>query len=226
MNTLIIAAHPDDEVLGCGGTIARLAQEGHNVTIVIVGEGITSRKDLTENEKSSLLQKLHKQTRSVGEFLGAKDVRLLEYPDNRLDTVPLLDIIHSLEEIIEEVQPEIVYTQHGGDLNIDHNKVFRAVLTATRPIEGCPVKTVLAYEVGSSTEWAFQKFAPVFRPTSFVDISTTLEKKVTAMEMYESEKRAFPHPRSTKAIEAKACTYGSTAGLHAAEAFECIRCIR
>jgi len=158
--------------------------------------------------------------------LGAKEVRLLWFPDNRLDTVPLLDVVHKLEEIIEEVKPEVVYTQHGGDLNIDHSVTFRATLTATRPLEGSSITCVYAYEVGSSTEWSFQRFSPVFRPTSFVDISRTLEKKLQAMEMYKSEARDFPHPRSQAAISAKAQVWGSTVGVHAAEAFELIRCIR
>lgn len=225
-NILVIAAHPDDEVLGAGGTIARLSHEGAHVTIVILAEGITSRAGLSENAKKSQSEFLHGQARKVGKFLGAKDVRLLGFPDNRMDTVPLLDIVQKIEEVIDDVRPEIVYTQHGGDLNIDHAVTFRATMTATRPMRGSCVKCVYAYEVGSSTEWSFQKFSPVFRPTSFMDISKTLTKKIEAMQMYESETRAFPHPRSPEAIEAKAKVWGSTAGLLAAEAFECIRTVQ
>lgn len=223
MNVLVIAAHPDDEVLGCGGTIARLASEGKNVHIVILAEGITSRADVAENEAAEQMKILHQQAKAVGKFLGATDVQLLGFPDNRMDTVPLLDVVQKIEKVIEEIQPDVVYTQHGGDLNIDHSVTFRATLTATRPMEGCPVKCVYAYEVGSSTEWSFQKLSPVFRPTSYVDISSTLDKKMQAMTIYTSEVRPFPHPRSPAAISTKAKFHGSTVGLHAAEAFELIR---
>ena len=225
-NVLVIAAHPDDEVLGVGGTIARLAGEGAHVTILILAEGITSRAELTEKDKKSQLKVLREQARKVGKFLGAKDVRFLGFPDNRLDTVPLLDVVHTIEAVIKEVKPEVVYTQHGGDLNIDHAVTFRATMTATRPMRGSCVKCVYAYAVGSSTEWSFQKFSPVFRPASFMDISKTLTKKIRAMQMYESEARAFPHPRSPEAIEAQAKVWGSTAGLLSAEAFECIRTVQ
>lgn len=226
MNILVVAAHPDDEVLGAGGTIARLTSEGHTVTIMILAEGITSRADVNEKEAARQLSMLHKQAGNVGKFLGASDVRLFGFPDNCMDTVPLLEVVQKIERVIEEVQPMIVYTPHGGDLNIDHECTFRAVLTATRPTEGCPVKYVYAYEVGSSTEWSFQAFAPVFHPTSYSDISKTLAAKMEAMTMYAGEVRPFPHPRSPAAISARAQVHGSTVGLHAAEAFELIRGIQ
>jgi len=223
MNILVVAAHPDDEVLGCGGTIARLAGEGHDVSILILGEGVTSRYGNPSDADPALLETLHAQAQKVGEFLGAKEVELAKLPDNRFDTVPLLDVIKIIEEQVERVQPEVVYTQHGGDLNIDHAVTFRAVLTATRPLKGCPVKKVYAYEVNSSTEWAFRQFAPIFHPNTFVDISETLEKKLKAMEIYEGEARPFPHPRSPEALRATAQKWGSSAGLGAAEAFILIR---
>jgi LmbE family N-acetylglucosaminyl deacetylase len=223
MNVLVVAAHPDDEVLGCGGTIAKLSAEGHAVSILILGEGVTSRYDKPEQADKKLLSKLHADAEKAGKSLGAKSVTLANFPDNRFDTVPLLDIIKAVEREVERVKPEVVYTQHGGDLNIDHQYTFRAVLTATRPMKDCPVKKVLAYEVGSSSEWAFQQFAPVFHPNVFEDIGTTLEKKITAMESYESEARAFPHPRSPEALRAQAKHWGSVAGLPAAEAFVLVR---
>src|SRR3989344_2352837 len=219
MNTLIIAAHPDDEVLGCGGTIARLSKEGNSVHILILGEGVTSRYDDPAKADVRELATLHKKAQDVGAFLGAKSVTLSKLPDNRFDTVALLDIIKIIEKKIAEIKPETVYTQHGGDLNIDHQCTFRAVLTATRPVAGSPVKKVYGYEVGSSTEWSFGEFAPVFRPQVFVDIGATLAKKTQAMAMYESEARAFPHPRSAEAIEALAKTRGSMAGVSPSGAF-------
>ena len=223
MNVLVIAAHPDDEVLGCGGTIARLADEGHDVSIAILGEGIMSRYDEERHADRSLLKKLQAHSRKVGKMLGAKDVSLYGFPDNKFDVVPLLEIIKVIEKLVEKIQPEVIYTQHGGDLNIDHATLFRAVMTITRPIKGGPIRAVYAFEVNSSTEWAFQKFAPVFCPNVFVDISQTLDRKVAAMKMYKSEVRRYPHPRSPEALRAVAQRWGSTAGVDAAEAFELIR---
>jgi LmbE family N-acetylglucosaminyl deacetylase len=226
MNILIIAAHPDDEVLGCGGTIGRLSQEGHDVHIAILGEGITSRFVKREPADQSFVKTLHERSMEAAQFLGAKDVTLLNLPDNRFDTVPLLDIVKLIEEVIDRIAPELVYTQHGGDLNIDHQKVYRATLTATRPVSGSPVQRIYAYEVPSSTEWAFQSFTPLFKPNSFVDIGNTLEAKIEALKLYDSEIRDFPHPRSPEALRASARRWGSVVGLDAAEAFEVVREIR
>lgn len=226
MTILVVAAHPDDEVLGCGGSMARFAQEKNAVHVLILGEGLTSRFKEASTAPASEKEKLHGQARAAGALLGAKSVTLHGLPDNRFDTVPLLEIVKAIEMKIEELKPETVFTQHGGDLNIDHERTFRAVLTATRPMSGSPVKRVYAYEVPSSTEWAFQKFDPVFRPNTFVDIDATLEKKIAAMALYEGENRAFPHPRSAQALRAHAQYWGSVAGLPAAEAFELIRAVR
>jgi LmbE family N-acetylglucosaminyl deacetylase len=226
MTTLVIAAHPDDEVLGCGGTIARLAKEGHDVYIAILGEGITSRYQQREQADPKLIEALHARSQQVAELLGAKDLFLSNLPDNRFDTVPLLDVIKIIEKLVENLQPQVIYTHHGGDLNIDHLVLHRAVLTATRPMVGHPVKEIYAFEVPSSTEWAFGQFNSVFRPNVFVDISATLESKVQAMALYESEARPFPHPRSPEALWAIARRWGSVVGLEAVEAFELIRHIR
>lgn len=226
MNVLVIAAHPDDEVLGCGGTIARLSQEGHNVYITILGEGITSRYQRREQADQALVKALHARSGEVAQILGAKDLFMHNLPDNRFDTVPLLGVVKVIEDMVERTRPQVIYTQHGGDLNIDHVVVYRATLTATRPLAGTPVKELYAYEVPSSTEWAFQTFEPAFRPTVFVDISDTLETKIRAMGTYEGEARAFPHPRSPEALRAVAWRWGSVAGLQAAECFQLVRWIR
>jgi LmbE family N-acetylglucosaminyl deacetylase len=136
--------------------------------------------------------------------------------------VPLIDVVKIIEGLVEELQPQMVFTQHGGDLNVDHVVVFRATLTAVRPLANRSVKRLYAYEVASSTEWAFQQFSPVFQPSLFLDISQTLDLKIKAMEIYEGEIRAFPHPRSPEALHATALRWGSVAGLPAAEAFQCI----
>lgn len=225
MNVLVIAAHPDDEVLGCGGTIAQLARDGHEVYVAILGEGITSRFDRREEANAALVERLRHCSRDAGKLLGVREVFNFGLPDNRFDTVALLDVVKIIEGLVARLEPEHVYTQHGGDLNIDHNVVYRATLTATRPTKGHPVRRVLAYEVASSTEWAFQRFAPRFTPNVFVDIADKLEDKIRAMEVYESEARAFPHPRAPESLRAIAYTWGSTVGVHAAEAFELVRAI-
>lgn len=222
---LVVAAHPDDEVLGCGGTLARLSSscETH---IVILGEGISSRSDRRSEADPAALEKLWGETRAVGGLLGARSVTVEGLPDNRFDEPPLLEVVKRVERIVERLKPGVVYTHHPGDLNIDHAITFRAVMTATRPQAGCPVREVYTFEVASSTEWAFQQVAPSFRPNVFVDIRATLETKIKAMTMYESEVRAFPHPRSPEALRIQAQRWGSVAGLGAAEAFELVRSIR
>jgi LmbE family N-acetylglucosaminyl deacetylase len=226
VKVLVIAAHPDDEILGCGATSARLVAEGHEVHFAILGEGITSRHSQRENADTKQLSELHKQAHDAAAKVGVKHVTLHKLPDNRLDTVPLLDVVKIVEELIEGFKPEVLYTHHGGDLNIDHEVIHRAVLTATRPVAAHPVRDIYAFEVPSSTEWAFQRLEPVFRPNVFVDVSRTIEAKVAAMECYESEAREFPHPRSPQALRAAAMRWGSVAGCGAAEAFELVRSIR
>lgn len=223
---LVVAAHPDDEVLGCGGTLARLAAEGASVSILILANGLTSRADFDADRDAGALQTHHDRARRAGALLGAKDVSLSGFPDQKMDTVPLLDITQTIEREIARVQPSVVFTQHGGDLNLDHVITFRATLTATRPTKGCPVKKVYAYEVGSSTEWSFQQFEPRFQPQVFFDIAGHLETKIAAMQIYESEARSFPHPRSPEAIRAAAMRWGSASGVAAAEAFQLVREIR
>jgi len=215
---LVIAAHPDDEVLGCGGTIAKMAAEGKQVEILILGEGAASRGGSAEAQ----IKQLQDDARKAAAIMGAKKVRFASLPDNRFDTVALLDIVKQIEAVVEEVKPELVFTQHGGDLNVDHEITFRAVMTAVRPMSGNKIRALYAYEVASSTEWAFQRFSPVFRPSLFVNISGFFDQKIAAMEAYESESRPAPHPRSPEVLRAIAAVRGSAAGMAAAEAFETI----
>jgi LmbE family N-acetylglucosaminyl deacetylase len=226
MNVLVVAAHPDDELLGCGGTAARLAGEGHSVYLSILGEGITSRHTDRAGADPVAIKSLHGSSQRVADLLGAKELSLHGLPDNRFDSVPLLDVVKMVEQIIERWRPEAVYTHHGGDLNVDHRILSQAVLTATRPGQRNSVRDVYMFEIPSSTEWAFQQLSPAFRPNVFVDISATLDTKLKGMREYESEVRAFPHPRSSEALRAIAQRWGSVAGCKAAEAFELVRSIR
>ena len=226
MNVLVVAAHPDDEILGCGGTMARLAREGHEVRIAILAEGMSSRYVQREDADQQQLKHLHARAQQAANKVGAKELVLCKLPDNRLDTVPLLDVVKLVEELITRFRPEAIYTHHPGDLNVDHGVVHRAVLTATRPVAGQWVREIYAFEVPSSTEWAFQRLEPVFRPSVFVDIAETLDTKLEALACYDTETRKFPHPRSAEALRAIAARWGSVAGLPAAEAFELIRSVR
>jgi LmbE family N-acetylglucosaminyl deacetylase len=224
---LIVAAHPDDEVLGCGGTIARYAGQGDEVYCLILGEGATSRSKHKDKRKSdSAVKQLRAQAAKAAQVLGIKEVSFQSLPDNRFDTVPMLDIVKIIESLIDKLQPCTIYTHHGADLNIDHQITRQAVLTAARPLQNCPVKEIYAFEVPSSTEWSFEQSEKAFHPNVFIDISETLETKVQAMQLYESETRPFPHPRSPDALRAIAHRWGSVAGVEAAEAFQLIRLIR
>jgi LmbE family N-acetylglucosaminyl deacetylase len=227
MTILVIAAHPDDEVLGCGGTIARYAAGGHDVQIAILGEGISSRHTQRGDAPQPELQKLQADARAAAAAMGARSVVFGGLPDNRFDQLALLDVVKQVEAWIAIARPDAIYTHHPGDLNVDHGVAFRAVLTATRPgASPVSVPDLYTFEVPSSTEWAFQRIAPAFRPNVFVDIADGLEQKIAAMQCYESERREAPHPRSPDVLRAAATRWGSVAGMAAAEAFELIRSLR
>jgi LmbE family N-acetylglucosaminyl deacetylase len=221
MNTvMVVAAHPDDEVLGCGGTLARHAAAGDRVELLLVADGVTGRAEAASKaEQAARLAAAEAAARA----LGARPPRSLLFPDNRLDTVALLDVVRRIEECMAEVRPDIVYTHHAGDLNIDHELVHRAVLTACRPLPGSTVRALYTFEVLSSTEW--RPGARPFDPVRYVDIGATLERKMAALRCYGAEMRPFPHARSYEAVEALAKLRGAQAGMAAAEAFGVLRAI-
>ena len=216
---LIIVAHPDDEVLGCGGTIARHIISGDSVHLVFLSDGETSR-----NNANSLDIELRKKSAiNAGIILGVTEPPIfLQFPDNRMDSIELLDIIQKLETIIYDINPEFIYTHHSGDLNIDHQVTYQAVMTASRPLPGSSIKAIYSFEVLSSTELSTSKF---FIPNYFVDISDTLEHKISALKAYNSELNEFPYPRSIEAISAQAKYRGASVGINAAEAFSVQRLI-
>jgi LmbE family N-acetylglucosaminyl deacetylase len=209
---LCIAAHPDDEVLGCGGVLARHARNGEPVTIIIVCEGESLRYGPDGVGQESHIQR-------AAEKMGCSSVRHLRFPDQALDTIRLTELITPLEKIVREVQPRVVYSQHGGDVNRDHHILFQAVLVATRPTEAC-IEAVYAFDAASSTEWAYPR---TFSPDTWVDISATLDVKLAAMACYESELRPYPHPRSLKALEYRARAFGNQVCMDAAEVFMTVR---
>lgn len=153
-------------------------------------------------------------------MLGTEHPIFLDLPDNRLDSIDFLDVVQLIEASTRDIQPEIVYTHHGGDLNLDHRIVHRAAITAFRPLPGSPVKKIYSFETPSSTEWSSLSIGPAFNPTHFVSAGQTLDSKVQALKCYQMEMRDFPHPRSVKAVKSLAQVRGTQSGLAAAEAFE------
>jgi LmbE family N-acetylglucosaminyl deacetylase len=220
MNVLIIAAHPDDEVLGCGGTIAKHVQNGDSVHVVILAEGVTSRDKVRQREnRAGELSQLEQAAHEAGWILGVRSVELYDFPDNRMDAVDLLDVVKVIETIIDKYKPDMVYAHHAGDVNVDHRIVHQAVVTACRPLPGQCVKTLLFFEIPSSSEWQTPGSAPAFLPNYFVDISGCLDRKLRALKAYEGEMRSWPHPRSIEAVEHLARWRGNSVGVQAAEGF-------
>lgn len=217
---LCVAAHPDDEILGVGGTLARHAAMGDAVYLMIVGEGITSRHEPTAVDQ---LDALRIAATAAAAAIGARPPIMTNLPDNRLDSLDLLTIIQSVERVVSELKPHTVYTHHGADVNMDHRVVHQAVVTATRPLPGSSVRRLYAFETISSTEWATPSFGPAFRPNTYVDVTPYMGAKMEALRCYESEMRAFPHARSMEAVEALARLRGTQVSCAAAEAFELLR---
>jgi LmbE family N-acetylglucosaminyl deacetylase len=215
---LAIVAHPDDEVLGAGGTLARHAARGDQVHFLFLADGTASR-GADERAVARRIQ----AARSAASALGAFEPSFLQFPDNRLDQIDLLDIVQAIVPVIEKVAPGTIYTHHAGDLNIDHVLCYRAVLTVCRPTSHSSVRRIYGMEIPSSTEWGSPDAASAFLPTRFVDISATAGSKRRALEAYAEELRPFPHPRSFEALDALAAWRGASAGLTAAEAFTVIR---
>lgn len=221
---LIVAAHPDDEILGVGATVARHAAQGDAVYALILGEGQTSRGARREDIDREVVDELHQNTLESAKAVGYRAVFFADFPDNRFDEVDLLDIVKAVEQKIGELKPQIIYTHYSGDLNVDHQYTARAVLTATRPIGDYCVEEIYAFETLSSSEWNFDYSAQsAFSPNVFVDIADYYEKKEAAMKCYVSELCAFPHPRSLTGMDVLSKSRGMAAGMQRAEAFMLIR---
>jgi LmbE family N-acetylglucosaminyl deacetylase len=214
-SVLVLAAHPDDEVLGCGGALARHADEGAEIHVAFLADGVNSRDTV---DTAALDARRIAARRALAE-LGVTSVSFGDLPDNRLDTVPLLDIVKLAEAQIAEHRPDTLYTHHAGDVNIDHRRLHEAVVAATRPQAGQSVRTLLFFEIASNTEWQPPGSAPAFAPNWFVDIGVQLERKLRALDAYAMELRPWPHPRSRQGVEHLARWRGATIGAEAAEAF-------
>lgn len=213
MNILVLAAHPDDEVLGAGASIARWVREGHRVSVLFFTDGVGSR-----GKNSSAAKLRQKAAKLAAKILGFSIVGFGTFPDNQLDTVPLLKIAQAIEEAKAKLQPEMVVTHFWGDLNIDHRRVFEAALTAFRPQPGEKCRTIQSFEVASATEWGSP--AAAFRPTGYTEVSgEDVEKAVVAYQAYVHEVRADPHSRSVEAFLARRVVRGREVGVEWAEGF-------
>lgn len=226
---LLVVAHPDDELLGLGASMYRLIHEHQcQIHVVILGEGITSRSDnrdtkLWENELA-----IHRENiKNAQNAIGYQSVSVYNFPDNRFDTVALLDIIKVIEKEKSNFYPDIIFTHHGGDVNIDHQRTFEAVITACRPMAHEKVKSIITFETPSGTEWRASSDPKHFIPNFIFEISeNSLNSKIQAMECYKFEKRQYPHPRSPEALRIRAQMWGISNGVNLAEAFQIIRSIQ
>lgn len=225
---LIVVAHPDDELLGLGATMHKLIQEyGVQTHVIILGEGITSRSETRDEERWMDELEIHKRNiREAQKSIGYHSVSTYDFPDNRFDAVNLLDIIKVIEKEKSDFKPDVVFTHHGGDLNIDHRRTFEAVVTAFRPMESEQLNTIITFETPSGTEWQSSSDPRTFRPNLYISHKEkNLEAKIKGMESYEFEKRPFPHPRSPEALRIQAQRWGVSIGRSFAEAFQIIRIV-
>jgi LmbE family N-acetylglucosaminyl deacetylase len=225
---MVVVAHPDDEVLGLGGTMNHLISECNcNVRVVILGEGITSRDEKRDVQSQTRALKIHRENiEKARQVIGYHAVAIYDFPDNRFDDVNLLDIVKVIEKEKNDFQPDFIFTHHGEDLNIDHRLTFEAVLTASRPMKDERLSGILTFETPSATEWRAYNPSLVFCPNYFYSIGEkNLDAKIQGMESYEYERRTSPHPRSPEALRILAKRYGSIVGCDYAEPFNIIRMV-
>ena len=223
---LVVASHPDDEILGCGGTIAKLSRSGNIVKTVILTKGISSRFDSNKNEIIKLQDKLNKSSKAANRVIGVKNLKFFDLPDNQFDNKSLLSLTKVIEKEIKNFKPNIIFTHFINDLNIDHQYTSRAVLTAARPQTKNSVDEILFFEINSSTDYQINSNGLQFMPNYFVDISKTVKLKKKALEIYKSEMKKYPHSRSVKAILNKNISIGNSIGLGSCEAFQIARIIK
>lgn len=223
MNVLCVVAHPDDEVIGVGGTLARHAADGDSVHVCVLAEPEVSRNDVITSDVVERRRQRREATRKSCDLLGVDSVSFYDFPENEFDTVSLLSIVKTVREEVVRQEPDVVYTHHYGDLNISHELTCRAVMTATRPLPEEDDRRILAFETLSSSEWATPHEQNGFQPTSFTDVSAHIETKLDALRTHEGELRPHPHPRNVENVRRNARLWGAKAGFEAAEPFELLR---
>ena len=214
---LILAAHADDDILGCGGTMAKHSDQGDEVSVLFLTNGVGAR-----GKGDSIPQNIDLRDQAAEKALaivGAKLVDRLDFPDNAIDSLPRIKVIRAVENVISIYRPDIIYTHHGGDLNVDHRRALEAVMTACRPQPESSVSKIYSFEVASSTGWQGNTLFNPFVPNHYVEITEQLDRKMEALGAYEEEMRAFPHARSIEALQHMARWRGSQVGVAAAEAF-------
>jgi LmbE family N-acetylglucosaminyl deacetylase len=222
MNILVIAAHPDDEILGLGGTLLKHTANGDKVYIHILTDGHSSRKRENDNIEKSVKKRLSCAEKAA-DTLGAAALHFSDFLDQKLDAVPIIKIIHEIESFAAKINPDYVYTHHTGDVNYDHKVTFQAVINAFRPASNIfPVK-LFSFETISASEWGLPASESLFNPNYYVDISAFLKKKLELIKCYEDELKEYPHPRSLKGIELIAQRWGTVIHSEAAEAFILLR---
>jgi|TARA_B100001964_G_scaffold168831_1_gene185579 LmbE family N-acetylglucosaminyl deacetylase len=215
-NILVVASHPDDEVLGCGGTLYNLKKKGAKISVLFLSDGESSRKHPKINK---LILERKKQATEAARILGVQKIFFGNFPDNSMDSVPLLKIIQFIEKHIKKIKPDTIFTHFESDLNVDHQITSKAVITACRPIKNQTVKSILFFEILSSSEWNISIKNKSFKPNYFVDISKSIKFKLKALKQYKREMRTWPHPRSIEGVKLLSKTRGSSVGLSNAEAF-------
>lgn len=215
---LIIAAHPDDEMLGCGATVAKMVKNNSIARTVILGQGMLSRK----SSKGSL-NELRKNAQEANRIIGINEVHFHDFPDNSMDTVPLLKIIKTVEKEIDSFQPSIIFTHYGNDLNIDHRITFQAVMTSCRPQPNFKTPTIYSFYTVSSTDWIDGNIFQQFSPNVFLDISDTIDLKLTALSKYKSEMMPSPHSRSLESVRIFSRYWGMRVGKQYVEPFSLVR---
>lgn len=220
---LVIAAHPDDEILGCGGTIAKYIKQGAKVKTIILTKGISSRYEKITNKVKNIQSKLRKSSMLANRAIGVKEISYYDLSDNEFDNKSLLSLVKILEKEIKKFKPNKIFTHFINDLNIDHQYIAKAVITAARPEYKSSVSEIIFFEVNSSTDYQINSNGMQFEPNFFVDISKTLKNKKNALNLYKSEMKKYPHSRSVKAIIDKNITTGNSFGLLACEAFQIVR---
>ena len=224
MTVLVVAAHPDDEVLGCGASMAKWVEQGESVHVLILAEGVTARDQTRDVEKRRQdISDLRVAAQKAGEIIGLSSLSLLDFPDNRMDSVHLVDIVKPIEQAVSKLKPRTIVTHHDGDLNIDHQITHQAVAISCRPGFADFVRRILAFEVLSSTDWQLSNSSSFFRPNFFVNVEETMPKKVEALNAYSVEMRPWPHSRSLEAVGHLASLRGAAVGCQAAEGFVLLR---